>query len=582
MNRTVFFHFFAGFLTASRSKHGRTWGASISLLAFLLTQWLLPNALFLQSVAAQQATRTEWRYDAVGRVIRKTFADTSFEGYAYDTANRMLQRRDARNRITKTYFDEVGNLSRVDNPDAPDVSIFYDALNRPYEMRDGIGSTKYAYDALNRVTSIDGPWANDTQTFNYKANNQRDWMRLQNPQASSAIDEVRYTFDGLNRLQTLASTAGTFGFGYVGNTGLAQSLNLPNGTKASWSYDGLNRLSQVSNTTATNALISRYNYGYETPGYEKRSVRTWQEQRVGTDALRRFDYNYDRVNQLKGEKLQVTGQSQPSYDTQWNYDAMGNRTQSSSTASVPVTPQAPNGLRTTSASYTPNALNQWVSGSYAFSDGSAPSASTCSYDVSGNLVQQTNTQGSGAQTTTTGSTQYAYDSLDRLGSITTYNPGTGVQQHQSVFLYDGLNRKRIAREADWQNGAWVQSSEVRYLYDGLDVIQERDANNQVLASYTRAGNIGGLLARTTWGVSGPYGTTPGSVYFHYDGAGNVSQLSDSSGATVAKYAYDAWGNAIEVSGAGSGVRLHTFRLICWGIIRYDNSSYGNYQHSFSE
>ena len=293
-------------------------------------------------------------------------------------------------------------------------------------------------------------------------------------------------------------------------------------------------------------------------GYEKRSVRTWQEQQVGSDAMRRFDYAYDRVNQLKGEMLHTAGQTAPVYDTQWNYDAMGNRTQSSSTASVPVTPQAPNGLRTTSASYTPNALNQWVSGSYAFSDGSAPAASTCSYDVSGNLVQQTNTQGSGAQTTTTGSTQYAYDSLDRLGSITTYNPGTGMQQHQSVFLYDGLNRKRIAREADWQNGAWSQSSEVRYLYDGLDVIQERDANNQVLASYTRAGNIGGLLARTTFGVAGPYGTTPGSVYFHYDGAGNVSQLTDSSGATVAKYAYDAWGNGIEASGPAAASNRYRY------------------------
>lgn len=34
----------------------------------------------------------------------------------------------------------------------------------------------------------------------------------------------------------------------------------------------------------------------------------------------------------------------------------------------------------------------------------------------------------------------------------------------------------------------------------------------------------------------------GTSYFHYDGRGNVTELSDTSGAVSGKYSYDAFGN----------------------------------------
>ena len=64
----------------------------------------------------------------------------------------------------------------------------------------------------------------------------------------------------------------------------------------------------------------------------------------------------------------------------------------------------------------------------------------------------------------------------------------------------------------------------------MDVVQERDQNNVVTASYTRTGNIGGLLARTT---------SSGSVFYGYDGGGNVVTLTNRNDAVVGSYTYDA-------------------------------------------
>lgn len=77
---------------------------------------------------------------------------------------------------------------------------------------------------------------------------------------------------------------------------------------------------------------------------------------------------------------------------------------------------------------------------------------------------------------------------------------------RSEFKYDAFGRKRVQQDYGWTGSAWLLTNEVRYIYDGMTVVQERNANNLALVSYTRgndlsgtlqeAGGIGGLLART--------------------------------------------------------------------------------------
>jgi YD repeat-containing protein len=93
---------------------------------------------------------------------------------------------------------------------------------------------------------------------------------------------------------------------------------------------------------------------------------------------------------------------------------------------------------------------------------------------------------------------------DRLASLTDDVGST-------TFVYDAFGRRRIRMEALWLNSAWVTNEVVRYVYDRMLVLQERDGNNLPLVTYTRgrdlsagqagvsgslqgAGGIGGLLA----------------------------------------------------------------------------------------
>jgi RHS repeat-associated protein len=80
----------------------------------------------------------------------------------------------------------------------------------------------------------------------------------------------------------------------------------------------------------------------------------------------------------------------------------------------------------------------------------------------------------------------------------------------------------------------------------------------VTTQYVRAGNIGGLLAKTSF-ASSSTGTTASTFFYHYDGSGNVAQLTDTSGATVAAYSYDAFGNTHTATGSQAASNLYRYQ-----------------------
>jgi RHS repeat-associated protein len=134
-----------------------------------------------------------------------------------------------------------------------------------------------------------------------------------------------------------------------------------------------------------------------------------------------------------------------------------------------------------------------------------------------------------------------------------------TNQWKSEFSYDGLGRRRISKDYTWSGASWTVTNEVRYVWDGMAVLQERDGANAVKVTYTRgldlsgtmqgAGGIGGLLARTD---------SSGSTYYHCDAGGNVTAMTDSSGNVVARYLYDPFGNLLAKSGPLADVNKYRF------------------------
>ena len=169
-----------------------------------------------------------------------------------------------------------------------------------------------------------------------------------------------------------------------------------------------------------------------------------------------------------------------------------------------------------------------------------PASVNLAYDGNGNLISD-------------GLHGYAYDCANELVQETVTN------FWQSEFTYDGLGRRRIRQDYVWLGNQWTLTNTVHYVYDGMTVIQERDGSNNPLVTYTRgtdlsgtaqgAGGIGGLLARTDGS---------GSSYYHADGNVNVTMLVNGSGAMVAKYLYDSYGNTLGTWGTLAAANTYRY------------------------
>jgi RHS repeat-associated protein len=195
------------------------------------------------------------------------------------------------------------------------------------------------------------------------------------------------------------------------------------------------------------------------------------------------------------------------------------------------------------------------------------------YDANGNLTND-------------GARNFVYDDENQLIAVWVANAWS------NSFAYDGLLRRRIKREYNWQSaiGNWQLTNEVHFIYDGYLVLQERDGNNLPITTYTRgidlsgslqgAGGIGGLLARSDRMSVIPNVLAPGNTnlqynsYYMSDAQGNVTALVSPSEMLLAQYEYDPYGNVIAMSGLMASANKYRFSTKEW------NEAAGLYYYGF--
>jgi RHS repeat-associated protein len=181
-----------------------------------------------------------------------------------------------------------------------------------------------------------------------------------------------------------------------------------------------------------------------------------------------------------------------------------------------------------------------------------PATNSFSYDGNGNLLSD-------------GLRYFVYDDENQLISVWVTNTW------RSDFVYDGRMRRRIRKEFTWQASItnWIETSEVRYVYDGNAVVQERDINNLPTVSYTRgrdlsgslqgAGGIGGLLARTDHSILNSQSSSANvHAFYHADPNGNITALINGAQILVAKYEYDPFGAILSSCGSLADANLYRF------------------------
>ena len=198
------------------------------------------------------------------------------------------------------------------------------------------------------------------------------------------------------------------------------------------------------------------------------------------------NYGYDAIYEL----LQVTqgGGTTESY----SYDAVGNRL---SSTGVPT--------------YSYNSSNELTSNS----------SGSYTYDNNGNTL------------TDVSGKSYTWDFENRMVSVLV--PGTGTVN----FKYDPFGR-RIQKSSSLGTTS--------YLYDGDNIVEEVDANANVVARHTQGINVDEHLSELRSSTAS---------YYEQDGLESVSSLSTSVGALANNYNYDSFGNLV----ASSGILANPFQ-----------------------
>ena len=81
----------------------------------------------------------------------------------------------------------------------------------------------------------------------------------------------------------------------------------------------------------------------------------------------------------------------------------------------------------------------------------------------------------------------------------------------------------------------LDSVATNYLYDGSNILIERNASNVTTKSYTRGldagGGIGSIINQTSSGTT---------QYYDYNDLGSSSDLTSSTGVSASNYIYDAF------------------------------------------
>jgi RHS repeat-associated protein len=453
----------------------------------------------LRSVTAPDTTVTAYGYDDLGNLTSRTDANLHTTSYGYDAARRLTSvtnplgkvwtfAYDADNELTgredaiaqaasnpslgtTSYsYDYAGRQTGIDYSDStPDVSFGYDAASRLTSSTDGAGSKSFGYDAANRLISV----TRGSSSFSYQydaANN-----LTQTTQPDSTV--VSYGYDDAEQLASLTQGSNVTGYGYDA-AGNLTSKTLPNGITETRSYDHAGRLTDDSNASATHV------YTDDALTLDAAGRRTRVDRTGGNVET----YTYDNLNRLTKVCYQATCPNSFDPQTNWTYDAVGNRT-SESRPGGPV-------------SFTYNAGDELTSSN------DATSTTSYSYDDDG-------------RQTAKGSSSFAYDVANNLTSATLGGTTTS-------YSYDGSgNRLSASDGTNTTNYSWDENT-----LSGLPQLARESSGS------------GSLVRRYISDTAGPSSmqTGSGSFYYLHDYQGSVARLTDATANTEWDYEYTPFGD----------------------------------------
>jgi RHS repeat-associated protein len=335
-------------------------------------------------VKEPNGSSTETEYDSEGQLVAQIDGDKHATKYVrnalervtevidplarktteeYDAAGNLTSLLDAAKRTTTYKYDAANRLSEVSYSDGktPSVQYEYDADGDRTKMIDGTGTSKYAYDQLDRLTEAkDGhgdssayeydlageqtkitypggkavtraydsagrlksitDWLEHTSKFVYDADSDQTATTF----PSATADEDTYGYDEADRMSEVKMAKGAETLASLiytrnkdGGVTKATGKGLPGEEKPAFAYDENSRLTKGAGTTYKyDAANNPTTIGSETYSYDAASELEKSVLKKATVA----SYGYDEL----GERIKTTPASGPA--TTYGYDQAGNLT----------------------------------------------------------------------------------------------------------------------------------------------------------------------------------------------------------------------------------------------------------------
>jgi len=433
--------------------------------------------------------------DDAGRSIAVTNPLGQTAHMSYDGFDRATSMTDPAGSTTSVTYDANGNLLTLTDANSHTITYTYDNMDRVATRTDPLeNSESYSYDAASNLTQFTDRRGKITQ-YTYDALNRRIFAGYGYTTGPSYESTISYNYDAGNRYTSVVdSVTGTITPTFDNLDRLTQEVS-PQGTIA-YTYDNANR-----RTSATVSGQTAVDYSYDnanrltqiTQGTPTVSFTYDSSNRRSSLTLPNgveMSYGYDDASELTG--LTYTLGTTTLGNLTYSYD--GARRRINVGGSYAQT-ELPSAVSTTSY----NAANQLT----------AWGSASLSYDANGNLTND-------------GTNTYAWNARNKLASM---NSGA------ISFQYDPYGR-RVAKT--------VSGTTMNYLYDRANIVQELSGGS-VLSNW--------LTGRTDQIFTGTDST--GTANFLTDALGSTILLTNSSGSSIAQYAYEPFGNTTVTSGSST-------------------------------
>jgi RHS repeat-associated protein len=472
----------------------------------------------LTSTTASGVTTT-MSYDVRGRKVGMADPDMGAWSYHYNAFGELISQTDAKNQTT---------------------TMTYDALGRLKTRVEAEGTTTWTYDTVVRD-------ATDPQDVKY-------WIgKLASVSAPGSYGES-YTYDTLGRPATVTRTIDGTAYAITqqyDSAGRPEKTVYPTGFQIKNAYNEFGALDEVRRADGTHTDLywqadhyavdgrvdgETYGNGLTNDRVYSKSTGRLLVAAVGlapANDVQYLQYTYDAIGNVATRENTWKATQGTGYTTRTEsfvYDALDRLTKSTVAGSgspemVDLTYYANGNLHTKSdvGTYAYSGVN---AGPHAMTgvSGGPLGAQTYAYDANGNM-----TSGGGRVITWT--------SFNQAKTI------TGAGGHHSTFFF-GAAHERVKQVSDTATTIYVGGIFEKVTDAAGGGIEEK---NYIMTPT-------GRVAVATFGTAVPVGGTV--QYFHTDGLGSITAVTDENGAIVKRFAYDSWGKQIDPD-TGSAITSST-------------------------